>query len=172
MFTNNYYSYINSINPLGLSNIYPLTSPQGVSRTLFVRGSANYSKDGLNISSLGLNSSSSIPQSGCVCFGTGTTPENVNDYTVEAMITSGITLSTALSQEVSNNQLITRAAYTVTNTSSSDKNISEMGIFTRMYYNNGSDSAGFLIYRKVFSEPITITPGNSKVITLSFKHEV
>lgn len=89
--------------------------------------------------------------------GTGTTTPTQNDYDMQNEAT-GITCD-ATSTGFTSNLTKTYTA-TFSNSTASDINITELGLFVREFSNND-----FLLDRTVLSTPITIPAGQSKSIT-------
>lgn len=102
---------------------------------------------------------------GGLIIGTGTTPPTVNDYDLENQIISGFSATTNFprvgnSADVNNicdsRKLV--ATLTVTNTSSEDLVISELGYIR----GSSSNSKQALYDRIVFDTPVTIAPNETK----------
>lgn len=89
--------------------------------------------------------------------GTGTTTPTQNDYNMQNEAT-GITCDAASTGLTSN--LTKTYTATFSNSTASDINITELGLFVRDYNEND-----FLLDRTVLSTPITIPAGQSKSIT-------
>lgn len=104
-----------------------------------------------------------------VYFGSGTTPPQRSDYTLEAPIESGLSFTYSGGVAFSDDgggkwSVLTN--YIVTNTSDTDISISEIGVITIFGANNAqTTSAPILFERTVLSTPVTIAPGASKLIT-------
>lgn len=91
-------------------------------------------------------------------IGTDGTPPTVNDYKLGNQITNGFTSQTSITKD-SNDMARTKklvAVLSVTNTSSNDLIIKELG------YVRGDRSYAFLMDRTVFDTPVVITPGATK----------
>lgn len=104
---------------------------------------------------------------GGVYFGTGSTPAWKGNITLESPITSGIT-TTSAGRSVAVKEADGRYSYTslfsLSNTTSAEINIYEIGMFIPI----SSASSTYhccLVERTVLSEPITIAPGSSKLVT-------
>ena len=96
-------------------------------------------------------------------FGSGTTPANATDYNLETPITdSSLTRTVSIVSDYSNNTYSLECTFTLTNTTSSDITISEIGYFIKIFYSNQS-SNNYLIERTVF-DPITIPAGEMAMI--------
>lgn len=109
-----------------------------------------------------------------VYFGTGNTPATLNDYNLEAPITSGLSITNPrqLVTKQEGNTYIISAPMIVSNTTITDISIYEMGIFTpvmQSYSDRPTDSGKTVHYclmeRTVLDEPITIPAGESKLVT-------
>lgn len=110
-----------------------------------------------------------------VYFGTGSTPAHKSDYKLENPITSGLAITNSNSVEVNSgdgNYTIS-TDYIVRNTTDSEINIYEIGAFGPICTYSGYYSANsmgntwsmVLMERTVLTEPITIAPGESKLVT-------
>ncbi len=102
-----------------------------------------------------------------VYFGSGTTEPTRDDYKLESQITSGLSIVNpsgfAWSIDTEGCRHAT-ATYTVTNTSSDEITISEVGNYTAI----GISSSKFvqmLMERQVLAEPIVIPAGEARIIT-------
>ena len=105
-----------------------------------------------------------------VYFGTGSTPANKSDYTLETPITSGLTITKGTPFLSQNNGIYTyQAAHALANNTEAEINIYEIGLFLPIDSGNGSTSAlmwhNVLMERTVLIEPITIAPGEAKLVT-------
>ena len=102
-----------------------------------------------------------------VRVGNGTTPATVNDYKLESMIDSGITVanpSTATTEQTDS-----YISWTVTFgvSASVETTISEIGLITKAYRSNGPMDT--LVDRTVLDAPVTIPAGQSKQITYTIR---
>ena len=108
-----------------------------------------------------------------VYFGTGSTPATVNDYRLESPITSGLSITNPKDLAIKNegNTYTLSSSMIVTNTTDSDINIYEMGVFTPVMqaYDKAPTTSQSIHYvlmeRTVLSEPITVPAGESKLVT-------
>lgn len=109
-----------------------------------------------------------------VYFGTGSTPATKADYKLESPITSGLTItnpSALVWDDDGNGKYSACADFVVRNTSGAEINIYEIGVFTPTCANrNGSMTTTdtldlVLMERTVLAEPITIAPGEAKLVT-------
>lgn len=111
-----------------------------------------------------------------VYFGTGATPATASDYTLENPITSGLNvLSGSPALHSSNGSHTYTATHTLTNTTDSEINIYELGLFLPVDTTSTAGKylwANTLAERTVLTEPITIAPGESKLVTykITFNH--
>lgn len=104
---------------------------------------------------------------GGVYFGRGTTPAARTDYKLESVITSGLTISNVYTfpqLETVDGKYVWSASYVVKNTSTEDIVISEVGYYGQVGRNSSADYLA-LMERTVLSTPLTIKPGESKLIT-------
>lgn len=109
-------------------------------------------------------------------FGTGDTPPTEDDYTLESVITSGITAGapTASTEFDSvNNRYIRRLTYTINNVSDSDITIKEVGTYRGIAYAStlgatGSSTKILLVDRTVLDTPLTIPAGEAGVLRYDF----
>lgn len=109
-------------------------------------------------------------------LGSGATPASKDDYTLENPITSGLQISNFYAGKNSNfvytedeagNQTFA-APCVVTNTTEAEINVYEIGIITPVS-SNGSTFYFVLMERTVLTEPITLLPGEPKLIQISVK---
>lgn len=129
-----------------------------------------------------LSESGSGASSG-VAFGTGTTAPTENDYTIESIISSGLTLSGTPSKQYNfdseNDKYYVYYDFTLANTTESDIAISEICLFVTLYpadtkgaspstsvYNNFS----VMMDRTVLETPIVIPAGESGVVRYSMEY--
>lgn len=116
-------------------------------------------------------STSSAGQPG-VYFGTGSTQASADDYCLEAPITSGLTITngTKRTLEVRDGVYEVSVDFILLNTTASELNICEIGLFSQCTSANTRSGyyqycAPVLYERTVLAEPITIAPGESKLVT-------
>ena len=102
-----------------------------------------------------------------VRFGSGTTPATVNDYKLESLIDSGITV--AHPNIVTTEQTDSYISWTVTFgvSASVEITISEIGLIAKAYRPNGEIDT--LVDRTVLDTPVTIPAGQSKQITYTIR---
>lgn len=113
-----------------------------------------------------------------VYFGSGTTPAAKTDYTLEAPITSGLTItnpSTYLLDNDGAGKYTYSMPFILTNTTSTDIVINEVGLFTPQYYYNSSSNYGYyicLMERTVLDTPVVVPARDSVLFTykISFHH--
>lgn len=110
-----------------------------------------------------------------IAFGTGNTPVTYEDYQLESIITSGLTLvssSGSLTQPTAydntNHHISSERSFTVNNSSGSSITISEFGIF--IPYEVGGTCC--LAYREVLDNPVTLAQSESVVISFKKDAEV
>lgn len=102
-----------------------------------------------------------------IVLGRGRTPATVNDYKLENMITSG--LSATVSNSVDENGDCTQKLV-ITNTSSGDITIGEIGLSAPFYRSTISSDRGMaLMDRTVLDEPVTIPAGGIGMIDYTIK---
>lgn len=106
-----------------------------------------------------------------VYFGSGSTPATRDDYTLEAPITSGLTITNGtVAYGGIAGDYYAHALFTVQNTSENEITISEVGLFTPLAYDCSANVSNahiwnlFLMDRVVLEEPITIPAGGAKVV--------
>lgn len=104
-----------------------------------------------------------------VRIGTGVTPATADDYTLDSIITSGLTVvnPSAVTVTVENGAVAAYASYTLTNTGTTAVAISEIGLFCSEY--DASSYLTMLMDRTVLEEPIVINPGEAKPITYTIR---
>ena len=102
-----------------------------------------------------------------VRFGSGTTPATVNDYKLESLIDSGITV--AQPSKVTTEQTDSYILWTVTFgvSASAEITISEIGLISKARLPSGETNT--LVDRTVLDTPITIPAGQSKQITYTIR---
>lgn len=117
---------------------------------------------------------SSATNNSCgVFFGSGSTPATKDDYTLEAPITAGLTITNPTKfncVDEGQGKWVISASYVLTNTTDADIIIWEVGVVTTLYASN--TYRPFLMERTVLTEPITIPAGESKLVTykITFNH--
>ena len=116
-----------------------------------------------------------------VYFGSGNTAPTEDDYTLENVITSGISVTLSPTSglygdyfyDAESNSEVGYISYTITNNGSSSVSISEIGHFcvfqTGSDYGEDAPSSAtyrklFLIDRTVLNAPLVIAPGSSAVL--------
>lgn len=111
-----------------------------------------------------------------VGFGTDSTPVTAGDYLLGDLITTGLSVKTSVVESFEVNEEKTKSvrinvqSIMVTNTSTSDITIAEVGFFTRIYYTS-SNSANVMLHREVLDSPITLAPNETKTLTFTFTFE-
>lgn len=111
-----------------------------------------------------------------VCFGNGTAPVTMNDYNMSGDLFTTYTASHSHTITYDETGVTNTIIYTLTNTSSEDFTISEIGLFGYTYIKNSSSSAYYnhsiLVERTLLETPVTI-PGNNGVgqITYTFRYD-
>lgn len=105
-----------------------------------------------------------------VRIGSGVTPATADDYTLESIITSGLSVvkPSAVTVTKENDCVAVYATYTVTNTGKTAVHISEIGLYAAAYYST-SLAKPALADRTVLESPITINPGEAKPITYTIR---
>jgi hypothetical protein len=142
---------------------------------------ANYIKDaGYYVSTDSLNILCLYPTNGLTFYtnpsgsgpwfvvGRGTTPATLDDYALENMIRSGLTCTVSTAVDEDNDAVY---KLTLTNTSSEDITIGEVGIHCQCYWGNNSSAytCWALLERTVLDTPITIPAGGLGVIDYTIK---
>ena len=107
-----------------------------------------------------------------IYFGDGSTPATKNDYALSSVITSGLSFTNPNDVAVEidgNGKYVVSAPFIVQNTSEAEINIYEFGVFTPISTDTSASGSitwkMVLMERTVLSEPITILPGESKLVT-------
>jgi len=106
-----------------------------------------------------------------IYFGTGTTPPAMSDYNLESPILDGtLSSSSTASPQKGFEQDHARiyATHEVTNNSTSDVTVTEVGVFGAV---NASSTSVFMIDRTVLNTPITIPAGQSRSITVAIQFD-
>lgn len=105
-----------------------------------------------------------------VYFGSGTTPPTKEDYTLEAPIVSGLSVdsgSVVEKDEGAGRYSISRS-YILTNTSDANITVSEIGYVASLAVGASSRYYQVLMERSLLPSPVTIQPGEAKLITYKF----
>ena len=107
-------------------------------------------------------------------FGSGSAAFDYDDYKLDTLITSGLTLGDvygAVSEQstlIGSDHYESEKSYTITNTSASNITVTEFGIFAT---NLGSSNPA-LMYRDVFDDPIVLAPSESIVVFFKRSGEI
>ena len=175
MLTNNWYKSLGAAMTF-VSNTVKFTAYNGTTTNTISNSAALVSlKFGDNNSStpyLG-NVLTTLPQSNNagVIFGNGDTLPTLEDYKLSGDIVSGFTYSAAISKASTDNGISITARYTITNTSSSEIVIKEIGVVNKLMSSNysGLQYIG-LLERTVLDTPVTIPAGGvgQVVYTITF----
>lgn len=108
-----------------------------------------------------------------VHIGTGTTPASADDYKLEAQINSGYsqTYADSVSINVDADGVFVFASIAVTNTSTEELTISEIGLTGKVCNSSATsnNTCLALIDRTVLEEPITINPNETKQLTYTIR---
>ena len=111
---------------------------------------------------------------GGVRLGTGDTPATVNDYKLSGDLITGYDFTAEVKTQNSAESDKITAVYTITNTSSSEITIKEIGIVAKMSSNTGVAQKGDmgLLDRTVLDTPVTIPAGGVGQVeyTITFKY--
>ena len=131
-------------------------------------------KKSVDICSFGVNLHNLVTAANgsCVMIGTGRSAPTREDYKLESPVTSGITITNGSFSvaEADEERLLLAANYTVRNDGTEELVISEIGAFSQVeaYPVSGSTTtitaAAVLMERTVFDAPVTIPPGESRMI--------
>ena len=162
MLTKNFYSYMVA----KLSDLKtPCTYIDGA------QGEINGGSAGTKVFAAMLKQSiNSENDKGGVLFGAGTAPATVQDYKLDAPITTGLSIiiPNNFTYAKGNSFQDVAVTYGVTNTSSSEITISEIGLVATIYV-SGNLYESILVDRTVLDTPVTIPAGESKQITYTFR---
>jgi hypothetical protein len=112
------------------------------------------------------DASSASAANGGLYFGSGTTPATKEDITLESLIASGLTIANGniFFENDANGRHVISVDNVLTNTTDAPITISEIGLISGVA-NSSSKYTQVLFERTVLSSPITIAPGESKLIT-------
>lgn len=111
-------------------------------------------------------------------FGTGTTPATEDDYTMESIISSGITIgnSDQLTIDTETGKRTYTIIFTLNNTTGSDIEVSEIGYFASAYGSNEINQAystslerSYMLIHEVLEEAVTVPANDSAVIRIDFE---
>lgn len=102
-----------------------------------------------------------------IMVGSGSTPATLDDYMLENLIASGLSISVAEAVDDDNDGVY---KLTITNTSNQDITIGEIGMWLQLYTGNNTNNSGaFLVERTVLDNPITIPAGGIGLIEYAIK---
>lgn len=145
-------------------------------------GNIGYTNPGSNSTpfpySVGVISLSLSKTSVGICVGSGNTSATENDYELDNQITSGLSGNTNVTKSVENGKLYLVLDVTLTNTSSGDITVKEIGYVQSHQYvtsQGGSSTANnfpFLMERTVLDSPVTIPAGNFATIRYKIGYSV
>lgn len=110
---------------------------------------------------------------GGVRLGTGDTPATVNDYKLSGNLITGYNFTAKIETQNSAESDKITATYTITNTSSSEITIKEVGIVAKMANNSSTAIQQMgLLERTVLDTPVTIPAGGvgQVVYTITFNY--
>lgn len=97
-------------------------------------------------------------------LGKGDTPPTLDDYTLADPVTEDLTVSKRNGESFGD----TKSVWTVTNNETSSITLKEFGFMNRTPYSGSSSSQYNILYvRGLFDTPVTIAPGETKVIMIS-----
>lgn len=103
-----------------------------------------------------------------VFFGSGTTPPTINDYCMESVIATELTIAKPSAVSLNETDDYWEMSVTYGISTSSGKTISEVGLFAA--YNKTTDlSKSVMIDRTVLETPIVIPAGQSKQVTYTIR---
>lgn len=160
MLTKNFYSMLNM---MFTARTVDAKKPSGVETSMYYNASAAAFPHAFRE----MRKFAADPNSEGVSFGTGTTPPTVNDYSLEATISSGLTVATPSVTTVTQTDSYLEATVTFGVLASVETTITEIGYKMVCSVPSGSDA--FLVDRTVLDEPITIPAGQSKQITYTIR---
>lgn len=116
-----------------------------------------------------------------VKFGSGNSEESEDSYTLDNVISSGLSVasdpsnnSVRYAYDAENNIIEEYVLYTITNTSSENITIAEIGIFEETLIGSDvgetatSGRSSFLIDRAVLDTPLVLAPNDSAVVRYAF----
>lgn len=146
---------------------------KGISGTTY--NAAYYSAYSLNLMTIycamnngvltSYNESSPTPG---VMFGKGDTAPTIDDYKLSGSLITGITASKTVSYSTDDEGATCTGLYTITNSGTSDKTISEVCLYAALTY-NGAYQRGAVIERTVLDTPVTIPAGGIGQVTYTIR---
>lgn len=169
MFTNN---MVNFMKMVAIGGTFSFTNPGGAtfsSQLSYISDGFIQYMDTAKCREIVTGEASSVYPG--VYFGTGSTPANKADYTLESPIASGLSISSGnrLYVNEGNGVHSYHVTYAVKNTTEAEINIYEIGLFaeinTNDYAANTKKQCAAMMERTVLTEPITIAPGETKLVT-------
>ena len=176
MFTNNWYKTLASaITKNSAKNFINVNGVEtglhsGNSSSNIALGSDNGSSETAYIGRL----VQTYTGSGGVRMGTGDTPATVDDYKLSGNLITGYSFTAKIETKNSAESDKITATYTITNTSSSEITIKEVGIVAKMAKTTSTPQTQHmgLLERTVLDEPVTIPAGGvgQVVYTITFNY--
>lgn len=113
-----------------------------------------------------MNMASTFYSDGFLVLGSGNTPASVDDYALESIITTSISMSGVARSIDSEGNFVIVA--TLQNAGDSQVVINEVGIAARCYTSSSATTL-CLVERTVLAEPITLAPGENSFLTYKVK---
>lgn len=105
-------------------------------------------------------------------LGSGSTPVSYEDYRLDTLITSGLTIVNnngilETPTDISGSTISSKKNFTINNSSASSITISEIGLAAGIGAAVSSNYGGrvCMIYREVLDEPVTLGPGESMILS-------
>ena len=115
-----------------------------------------------------------------ICLGKGTTAATYDDYALESIIASGLTLVTeagtlkqATTYDSSSHHISSERSFTVNNSSSDVITINEIGLtFSCGYASTNASDFHALMFREVLEAPVLLNPSESIIVSFTRDGEV
>lgn len=150
-----------------------MTNPQGAYSASLGRQMGCLMLDKLGATLITTNGQTNDYNMG-ILVGSGSTPASYEDYQLDELITSGITLVSTtgtLTETAFDNDthiMTSKRSFTLNNSSGSNITISEIGLSIGCYsYNSSNHGFQTLVYREVLDSPVTLAPGESMILDIA-----
>lgn len=159
-YTNVYYN-----TPSGINSRYGASVFSAISPGKCGAGLATTNNPGLGASDISF----------MIALGTGSTPATYDDYKIETVISSGLTLvsssgslNTSSQVDGDTHHVSSKRSFTINNSSGSNKTISEIALYTAY----GNSNSTVCVYREVLDTPVTLGPSESIVVSFNRDAEI
>ena len=185
MFTNNFINYMTNTyfsDVSSNSTKFAVTKPNGNSINIYpyyLNMKYNLRMAMLNVKCCNIASDGSVSYGDTtygygIWLGSGNTKPTKSDYTLEAPITAGLSITqpSNIVKTSKDGNYEYSSTFAIKNTTSQEITVGEIGLFLNLPISSTTANV-VLMERQVFSEPLIVQPNEFKVITymLSFNQE-